>query len=105
MLKTPPRTTLLGTSSVMPYAEFVRLWGDIHGVKASLQSLSVEDVDKLVPGGLGREVGETAAYTQEFGWDGGEGTLLPEQAGVGVKRLTDVETYIRTTDWSAVFAQ
>ena len=75
---------MLGTSSVMPYGEFVRLWGDFHGVEASLQSLSVEDVDKLVSGGLGREVGETAAYTQEFGWDGGEGTMLPEQAGVDV---------------------
>ncbi|KAI1622425.1 putative hscarg dehydrogenase [Exophiala viscosa] len=102
VLKAPPGTTVLGTSKLFKFSEFVKLWGGILKVEAGIQELSIEDLDAKFPGGFGREVGESAAYVREYGWDGGEGAILPEQAGVDLGALTDAETYIRDTDWSSV---
>jgi len=102
VLKAPPKTTMLGTSGLLQYSDYVKLWGEIQGVPTQLQSVSLEEVVGMWPGGFGKEVGESACYTGEFGWDGGEGAVLPEAAGVDKKDLTDVATYIKNTDWSSV---
>ncbi|KAK4944471.1 hypothetical protein LTR10_016145 [Elasticomyces elasticus] len=102
VLKAPPQTTLLGASGLSTLPDFVKLWGSILKVEARVQELSIEDVDAKFPGGLGREVGETVAYVREYGWDGGEGAILPEKAGVDLAALTDPVAYIRDTDWSSV---
>ena len=102
VLRAPPKTTLLGASSLMQFEEYVALWGEINGVKATVQSLSLAELEELFPGGLGRETGESAASAREFGWDGGEGAILPEQGGVDLEALTTVEKYINSTDWSSV---
>jgi hypothetical protein len=86
----------------MQYSEFIRLWGEINGVKAELDPLSLEDVVRLLPEGFGIETAETACYVRDFGWDGNEGALLPEDIGVDKASLTDVASYIRSTDWSSV---
>jgi hypothetical protein len=95
---------MLGTSSVLQYADYVKLWGEILGVPAKLQILSLEEVVGMFPGGFGQEVGETACYTAEFGWDGGEGAVLPEAVGVDKNDLTDVASYIKNTDWSPILS-
>lgn len=100
--KVSPRTTILGVSSFVKYSEFVKLWGEINGVKAKLDLLSTDDIVRLLPEGFGIETVETACYIRDFGWDGNEGALLPEDVGVDKKSLTDVESYIRSTDWSSV---
>jgi hypothetical protein len=102
VLKAPPRTTLLGTCEMMHMSEYVKLWGEINGVKSETHGLSLYEVTQMFPGGFGLEVGETACYVREYGWDGGEGAILPEQAGVKMGDLTDVASYIKTTDWSSV---
>ncbi|KIW15171.1 hypothetical protein PV08_05216 [Exophiala spinifera] len=105
VLKAPAKTTMLGVSDVMSYAEFVDRWAKFHGVKAKVEYLSVTDVDEMMPGGFGIEVAQTGAYVAEFGWDGGEGAVMPESVGVDKTKLTGVDEYIRTTDWKVVFAQ
>ena len=93
---------MLGTSSLLSFSDFVELWGRLCGVEAILETLTVDEIDELFPGGHGREVGETMAYVQEFGWDGGEGALLPVDTGVNIGALTSAESYIRETDWNLV---
>lgn len=93
---------MLGTSTLLQYSDYVKLWGEIQGVPTKLQRLSLEDVVGMWPGGFGQEVGETIYYTREFGWGGGEGAILPEEAGVDKNDLTDVASYIKRTDWSSI---
>lgn len=105
VLRAPPKTTMLGVSDVMSYPEFVDRWAKFHGVKTRIKYLSVEDLDAMMPGGFGIEVAQTSAYVAEFGWDGGEGAVMPESVGVDKTKLTGVDEYIRGTDWKAVFEQ
>ncbi|KAK6367975.1 hypothetical protein LTS17_010128 [Exophiala oligosperma] len=105
VLKAPPGTTMLGVSDLMGYSEFVDRWAAFHGVEARLDHLSVEDLDAMMPGGFGIEVAQTSAYVAEFGWDGGEGAVMPESVGVDPAQLTGVDEYIRTADWKVVFEQ
>ena len=86
----------------MDFLDYVKLWGAINNVETIAQPLTLKEIENMWPGGFGREVGETACYTREFGWDGGEGAILPEKVGVDKSSLTDVTTYIKTTDWSSV---
>jgi hypothetical protein len=86
----------------MKYSEFIRLWGEINGVKTKLDILTFEDVVRLLPEGFGIETAETALYLRDFGWDGNEGALLPEDIGVDQASLIDVASYIKSTDWSSV---
>jgi len=102
ILKAPPRTTLLGTSGLLDFSEYMKLWGEINGVTTKLQPLSVENVVEAWPGGLGIEYAETACYASEFGWDGGEGAILPEDAGVDMSVLCNPTSYIKSTDWSSI---
>ena len=104
MLKAPSGTTMLGGSALLTFSEYVKIWEETLGVKASLQPLTLEEISDMFPGGLGKEVGETIAFVGEYGWDGGEGAILPEKAGVKRSDLTDIVDYIKTTDWSSVLA-
>ena len=93
---------MLGTCSMIPYSEYVRLWGETLGVEATVEPVTVDDFANEWPGGLGIEAGQSAASAQEFGWDGGVGTILPEKAGVRSVDLTDIADYIRQQDWSSI---
>lgn len=86
----------------MPFHDYVKLWGQILGLKTKIQSFSSDEIVGLWPNGFGLELAQTASYTRELGWDGGEGAILPEQAGVDLSALTDVTSYIKGIDWSPV---
>lgn len=87
---------------MMPFADYVKLWGELLNVKTALAPVTVEEVEAKFPGGFGLEVAQTVCFVSEFGWDGGEGAVLPEQIGVKMDELTDVAEYIKQTDWSSV---
>lgn len=84
LIKLPPRTTLLAYGDLITLTEYVNLWSRITGVPSKLESATVDDHDALMPGGWGREIGETYAYMQEFGYWGG--------ANVDVFMSKDVST-------------
>lgn len=102
VLRAPPQTTLLGTCGLMQMSDYVKLWGEINSVKTKIQTFTLDEVDRTWPGGFGLEVGQTVCYVREFGWDGGQGAVLPEQAGVTMSDLTNVTSYIKTTDWRRI---
>ena len=89
----------------MSYADYVKLWANTLGVKASLQKMSVDDLVTLFPNGLGVEVGQTVCFVNEYGWTGNTDIVLPEEAGIDPVQLTDVASYIRNTDWSSILSQ
>lgn len=71
LIKLPARTNLLAYGDLITLTEYVNMWSKVTGVPAKLESATVDDHDKLMPGGWGREIGETYAYMQEFGYWGG----------------------------------
>ncbi|RDW73589.1 hypothetical protein BP5796_07031 [Coleophoma crateriformis] len=71
LIKLPPGTELLAYGELMTMTEYMNLWSKATGVRATLVCATVDDHDKLLPG-WGREIGETYAYMQEFGYWGGK---------------------------------
>lgn len=102
VLRAPPNTNLLGCSRLMLMEDYAALWGRIVGVDCRWEGVTLEAIQELIPGPVGREVAESGAYVAEFGWDGGEGAKLPEEVGVDMAKLTTPEQYIRQTDWSSL---
>ena len=68
----PSATNLLGVSEHMTVPEWTKLWGGVMGVKAVYKQVSEEEFFKGVPEPLAKELGETFAYVEEFGYTGGD---------------------------------
>lgn len=80
LLGTTPRKVLLGVGEYMSWADFAILWTKIVGKKMACKEGSVEEWDRKIPGGFGREYAESTAFSAQFGWGAGDGgkMLLPK---------------------------
>lgn len=76
LTKLPPGTNLLAYGDLIALTEYVEMWSRVNEVPAKLESATVADHDKLMPGGWGQEIGETYAYMQEFGYWGGDNVKM-----------------------------
>ncbi|KAG6856862.1 hypothetical protein H0H87_012679 [Tephrocybe sp. NHM501043] len=104
LIMAPPGKNLLGFGSLMSWNDYMKLWGKILGVGARYKQISVNDAAKLVPGdpktNMGLEVAEGFAYMGEFGYDGGDPSVIhPKDLGVD---MTSIEDYIRSENWSSI---
>jgi hypothetical protein len=76
----PPGKDLLGVSQSMTWLEWMKLWGNILGVKAGFKKVSGDEFFKNVPEPLKKELWDTYDYVEEFGYTGGDPEVLtPEQ--------------------------
>jgi hypothetical protein len=87
LVRAPPRQDLLGVSEMASYQDFMKLWTEVTGVPSEVREISVEDLDKAIPGGLGREYGESSASSAEFGW--GKHLVMPKDVS-GAMKYVDV---------------
>lgn len=103
LLDAPAGTTLLGAGTEDTHANMAALWGKILGVPARFKQVSSEECAAAIPYGAGLDVAQGIAYTSEFGWDGGKlgSVLRPEDVGLKGK-MTTLEEYIKSEDWSSV---
>ncbi|KIN06401.1 hypothetical protein OIDMADRAFT_101134 [Oidiodendron maius Zn] len=85
LVRCPPKQDLLAVSEMASYRTVMNIWSKTTGIPAEAQEISVEEADKDAPGGFGRESGESAATSAEFGW--GDHLVLPK----------DLDPEIRTT--------
>ncbi|KAL4876982.1 hypothetical protein BJY04DRAFT_199085 [Aspergillus karnatakaensis] len=98
----PPGTNIIGVSEIMSWREYTRVWGEVNGVKAIFRQVSPDEYFESVPTPLKKELWDTFRYVEEFGYRGGdESVLTAEELGVDVP-VTSVEEYIRSEDWSVV---
>ncbi|KAH8705487.1 putative hscarg dehydrogenase [Talaromyces proteolyticus] len=98
----PPGKDLLGVSEHMTWPAWTKLWGDTLGVKASFKQVSEDEYFTGVPDALRKELAETFAYVEEFGYTGGDPNVLTaEEIGIEVS-LTSMKDYIKREDWSSV---
>ncbi|KAK5729094.1 hypothetical protein LTR15_002235 [Elasticomyces elasticus] len=102
LLDVPAEVNALGAGGIVSWTEFATLWGKHHGVECRVERINREVLEQAIPGGIGAEFADMFEYAAEFGYTGGDPTVvLPEDLGVHVPVCT-VEGYIRTEDWSSV---
>jgi hypothetical protein len=71
-----PGKNVLAFSARLTFAEYVKLWSKINGVTATFSKTTVEEHDKLAPGGYGEEMAEMYGYAQDFGYDGSDPSIV-----------------------------
>jgi hypothetical protein len=72
----PPGKNLLAFGDLMTWSDYVKLWSKTTGVPASFEHSTVAVLDKLAPGGYGEGIGEMYAYAQDFGYWGGDPSVI-----------------------------
>lgn len=101
----PAGTVLLGVAgrqSLLTAEQFAELFGRVHNVKTRVKLITAEDIMATTdtPEWLAKEINDSSVYVSTYGWDGGEpGVKLPEEIGVQIEHLTDLEEYVKTADW------
>ena len=80
LVRSPPKQDLLGVSEFANYETYMKIWTEVTGVTSEVEEVTVEQVDKAVPGGLGRESAESTATSAEFGW--GKDLVLPKDVSL-----------------------
>ncbi|KAH9204493.1 hypothetical protein DL95DRAFT_319361 [Leptodontidium sp. 2 PMI_412] len=102
LVQVSPGKNLLGFGSMMSWNEWVHVWGRVHGVECRFERLDRKFVEDTVPGGVGAEIADMFEYISDFGYDGGDPSVVhPSSLGVEVPVLT-AEEYIKTEDWSSI---
>ncbi|CEI67576.1 hypothetical protein FVEN_g5667 [Fusarium venenatum] len=102
LVQVEPGKNLLGYGSLISWNEFAALWGKIHGLTCRYERLDRKVLEHAVPGCIGEELADMFEYIGEFGYDGGDPSVIhPDQLGVHVPVYT-MEDYIRGEEWPEV---
>lgn len=105
LVQVPPGQNLLGYASMLSWNEWVLLWGRIHGVTCRFERLDRKVVENAIPGGIGEEFADMFEYISEFGYDGGDPSVVhPKDLGVEIP-VFSAEEYIKSEDWSSVLSR
>ncbi|KAM6516744.1 hypothetical protein FALCPG4_014917 [Fusarium falciforme] len=97
-----PGKHLLGASGFLSWNEFTTLWGKVHGVQCRFQRLDRAVLENAIPGGVGEELADMYEYIGDFGYHGGDPSVIfPADLGVDVP-FTTLEEFIKKEDWSEV---
>ena len=104
MLQLPPQSTVMAASEWCTWPDWIKTWGEVNGVKTSYKQVSVEDFDKEIPGGAGKEIGEMFEFSSKWGYNASQkDTLMAwdlEKMGVKVPTMS-LRKYCETVDWVA----
>ncbi|PVI06377.1 NAD(P)-binding protein [Periconia macrospinosa] len=100
----PPKVNLIGAGSKISWKEYAAIWGQVNNVSVSFTSYPASVLEEQM-GSAGKELGEMFTYIDEFGYDGGDPSVIypwevKEKYGIDVK-YTTMEEYIAKQDYSA----
>ncbi|KAL7912347.1 hypothetical protein GGI35DRAFT_492245 [Trichoderma velutinum] len=102
LTQVPAGKNLLAFGDRLTWSKYVELWSKVTGFPATFEKTTVAEHDKLAPGGYGEEIAEMYAYAQDFGYDGGDPSVIYAQdLGVEVP-VTRIDQYIKSEDWSSL---
>lgn len=76
LTQVPAGKTVLAFGDRLTWSEYVKLWSKVTGIPATFEKNTVAEHDKLAPGGYGEEIAEMYAYAQDFGYDGGDPSVI-----------------------------
>ncbi|KAF2021444.1 NAD(P)-binding protein [Aaosphaeria arxii CBS 175.79] len=99
LITSSPGKNLMGFSSQISFNEIAQIWSKSIGEPVKFVPNTVEDVDKAMPGGHGRELGEMMAYINDPGYFGGEEAVkelnLITPQDLGVTGLSNVREFLK----------
>jgi hypothetical protein len=72
----PAGKTMIAVSQTMVWPEWMRIWGEVHGVKAGFKQVSRKEFWEGVPAPLAEEVGDSFEFIEKFGITGGDPDVL-----------------------------
>jgi hypothetical protein len=72
LVKSTPGKNLMGYGSLISFDEIAQIWSQNLGQPVKYQRGTVDAMDKLMPGGVGIELGEMLEYISAPGYFGGE---------------------------------
>jgi hypothetical protein len=77
-LQVPPGKNILGASFSMSWTQQFKSWCEMQGLKyGGLHEITLEQFEKFIPvPGLGKEIGEMMLFEAEFGYDGGDPSVV-----------------------------
>ncbi|KAI9172758.1 NmrA-like family domain-containing protein [Paramyrothecium foliicola] len=105
LLELPAGKQVLAVSQQMNFQDWMKLWGEIHGVEAGYKQISVEEFWQGVPEPLAEEIRDSWTFIEQYGHSGPDSDILrPEQVKVPIA-MTSMEQIIRNQDWSSVFRE
>lgn len=76
LLQLPPNSTLMAASEWLTWPDWIKIWGEVTGVKTSYRQTTVEDLDEHIPGGAGKEIGEMYQFSSDFGYNAFQANTL-----------------------------
>ena len=77
LIQSAPGKNLLGAGTLITWPDFLKLWCETQGkTYGGYDDVSIETVDKAMPGGFGKEMAEMYAYASEFGYDGSDPSIV-----------------------------
>ncbi|KAH7389162.1 putative hscarg dehydrogenase [Cadophora sp. MPI-SDFR-AT-0126] len=91
----------VGTAMTMP--QFMEIWGKVHGVKVAYEQVSYDEFFEGVPTILKEEIGDSFKFIEDFGITGGDPDVLTTAQLDHKLKLTTIEEWIRSEDWSSLF--
>ncbi|KAJ4855722.1 nmrA-like family domain-containing protein [Trichoderma breve] len=96
----PPNTNLFAVGEYLSWTDYLRIVCETQGVKyGGFDELSYEEINELLPGGLGHEFGLNVLFAFDFGYEGTEpGIVGPGKYGI---RMTSFREYCEKSDFSA----
>lgn len=103
--KAPAGTTMAGhRGSRMTLEDYAELWGKVNGKKVSYEPMTLaETVAEGMPAWLMEELLAHGQYAASFGFNGDNPAVKsPEECGVDVSKLSSVEDWMRSEDWTPV---
>lgn len=101
LINAPAGSTMLGYCKQVAYGDYWRTWAKIQGVKLEIEDKEFEFAD--LPEWLKWEFNDAFKYVVKYGFAGGDPELRsPEELGVDVSELTDVEEWLRKEDFSSI---
>jgi hypothetical protein len=91
----------VGAGEVLSWNEWCAIWAKHNGVKCSFERKERKEMEDAM-GPIGREFADMFQYMDEFGYDGGDPSVMyPWDLEVKV-RITTAEEYVKGQDWSSI---
>jgi hypothetical protein len=76
LLKLSPNSTVLAASEWLTWPDWIRIFGEVVGVKTSYNQTTVQDIDEHMPGGVGKEIGEMYDFSSRYAYNASQANTL-----------------------------
>ena len=102
LLSAQPGTHVLGASQMGTYVEFWTLWSAATGCKIKFKEMEADEYFSEVPEAIREEVYDSASYNKEFGWTGGDPSVVDLAAIDPAAKTTSLKEFVEREDWSTL---